>query len=121
MSEQPRKGRGLLAVEITLKAVADSFMQHHTRPAVAENDVVSASRGRDGFKIDERLTQRFIGHMLPAFGGDEVAKALASAKRMRARFLTIAIACNDGNAEPNHWTYIANEMPVSAKNLNMLP
>lgn len=75
--------------------MAHSFMQHHTRPAIAENDVISASRSRDRIKIDERLTQRFIGHMLPAFGGDEVAKALASAKRVRAGFLTVAITRHD--------------------------
>src|SRR3546814_6503583 len=54
------EGRGLLAVEVALEAVADRLVQHDARPAGAEDDGHLAGRGRDRIELHQRLAQRLV-------------------------------------------------------------
>src|SRR3954465_1233015 len=45
---QAGKGRGLLAVEVTFKPMADRFMQHHAGPAGPQHDFHLAGGRRHG-------------------------------------------------------------------------
>jgi hypothetical protein len=51
--------------------VADRFVQHHARPAGAENDIHLAGGGRDRLKIKRRLPHSFVHRATPRVRRDE--------------------------------------------------
>ncbi len=91
LAKQAGEGRGPFAIEIAFEAMADRFVQHNARPAGAENDIHCAGRCLDRFEIDECLTKRLVGTVLPIALGNEIAEADAPAAAIGAAFLPIAL------------------------------
>ncbi len=95
LTQQTGKGRCALAVEIALKPVADGFMQQNAGPARTKHHGHLARRGGNRFKVQRRLTQRFVNRRFPAFFFKEPVIANAPALAMRSGFHAVALLDDD--------------------------
>ena len=121
LAHQAGEGRGLLAVEIALEAVADRFMQHHAGPAGAEHHVHFAGRSRHRFQIDHGLADRAVGGLAPRLGLDEARVRLAAAIALAAAFLPVALAGHHGNIDAHQRADVAIALAVGPQDFHHLP
>ena len=90
-------------------------------PARAAQHGHVARRRVDRVEIDQRLAQRLIGTLVPAFLAEEFVKTHAAADTEGAAFLALALAGDDGNVDPGHRPYVAHPVTVGAQDLHHLP
>ena len=121
LAQQTGEGRGLLAVEVALQAVADRLVQQHPRPAGAEHDLHLAGRRVDRAEIDQRLAQRLVGGRLPVGGLKQALVGDSAAAAVAAALHAIALADHDGDVEPDQRADVRGPLAAGAQDLDRLP
>src|SRR6476619_4436052 len=101
--------------------MADGLMEHHARPASAEDDIELTGRGGDRFEIHQRLAHRVLNCAFPLTGLDEALIALAPAIAVAAGFLPLAFASDDRDIHSHERPHIAIGLAVRTQDLDYLP
>ena len=99
----------------------DRLVQHHAGPAGAQHDFHLAGRGRDGVKIDQGDSQRFVDLGLPILWIDIAVIAKPPAGPGAAALHTIAVADHDRDVEPDQGPDIGDPFTAGAQDLDCLP
>ena len=67
LSDQPRKGRGLFAVEVGLKAMPYGLVEQDSRPARAQNHLHLTGRRRHGAQLQNGSARGLCSQVFRAF------------------------------------------------------
>ena len=121
LAHQAGKGGRLLAVEVTLEAVADSFVQQDSGPARSQHNRHFAGRSRARVEIDQRLAQGFVDLGLPVFRRHIGMVAATAADALRARLHALPLARHDRDVEPHERSDIADHDTALAHDHHRLP
>jgi hypothetical protein len=112
---RPGIGRGALAVEVALQAVADRFVQQHAGPAVAEHHRHRAGRRIDRVEVHQRLAQGLAGERLRLVVGQQVRVRITPAEAGEAGFAASVLLHDDLDVHPHQRAHIAGQHAVAAR------
>ena len=121
LAEQAGEGRGLLAVEVALQAVADRLVQQDAGPARSEHHGHLAGGCCDRIELDQRLAQHLVHHALPARRLEQAVVAEAAAGAGSGALHARAVADHDADVEPDQRADVAAAHAVRAHDLDLLP
>ena len=113
--------RRALAVEITFKPMANSFMQHDAGPASAKHNFHLASRCRHRIEIQHGNAQRLINLTLPGFWRQPLVEHNAATGTGAARFHPPIFLNRDPDIDPHQRTNIGHAGAIGAHDLHRLP
>jgi hypothetical protein len=120
-AHQAREGRGLLAVEVALQAVADRLVQQDAGPAGPEHDLHFAGRCVDRVQIDQRHTQGLVDRRPPVVGRHDLGVGDAPAAAVAAALHALALANHDRDVEPHQRPDVGHTLAAGAQDLERLP
>ena len=121
LADPARKGRGALAVEIALEAVADRLVQQHARPAGAEHHRHLARRRGDRFEVHQRLRQRDVDRPVPALRLEQVVVEVAAAEAVEAGLAPPVLLGHDLDVEPHQRPHVVRDEAVRADDVDHAP
>ncbi|MNC11682.1 hypothetical protein D3C75_593850 [compost metagenome] len=101
--------------------MTDGFVQQHARPAGAEYHRQGTGRSRNGFKVDQRLAQRFTGITHGAILSEEITVIGPTAAAMTAALAATVLLDDHADVETHQRTYIRRQATVGGRHQNPLP
>ena len=101
--------------------MTDCFVQQHPAPAWAEHDRHFACRGRDAFKVDQRLRQRLVDRAVPGLEVEQAIVEVAAANAEAAGLATVTLFDDDRNVEAHQRPDVRRDEAVGADNLDHRP
>src|SRR5690606_5887765 len=106
LAHPPAVGRAALAVEVALQAMADGFVQQHSRPARAHHHRHAAGGCGDGIEVDDSLAYRLAGVGHGPFLGLEEAVVGTPATTEAAAFAAPVVLDDDTHVQTHQRTDI---------------
>ena len=118
---RPGEGRGALAVEIALEAVADRLVQQHAGPAGAEHDRHLAGRRGDRFEVHQRLGERDVDRPVPGRRLEQLVVEIAAAEAVIAGLAPAVLLDDDLDVEPHQRPHVVGDEAVGADDVDHAP
>ncbi|MNZ22966.1 hypothetical protein D3C78_400680 [compost metagenome] len=113
-------GRAALAVEVAFQAMAHRLVQQHPGPARTEHHRQGTGRRRNGFEVDQCLTQGLTGKAHDPFVG-EIAVIGAPATTMTATFAATVLLNDDTDVEAHQRANVGRQAAIGGGDQNALP
>ena len=121
LADPAGEGRGALAVEIALEAVADRLVQQHAGPAGAEHDRHLAGRRGDRFEVHQRLGQRDVDRPVPGRRLEQIVVEIAAAEAVIAGLAPAVLLGDDLDVEPDQRPHVMGDEAVGADDVDHAP
>ena len=121
LADPAGEGRGALAVEIALEAVADRLVQQHARPARAEHDGHLAGRRGDRFEVHQRLGERDVDRPVPGRRLEQLVIEVAAAEAVIAGLAPAVLLGDDLDVEADQRADVVGDEAVGADDVDHAP
>ncbi|MNV02953.1 hypothetical protein D3C71_931940 [compost metagenome] len=101
--------------------MTDGFVQQHARPTGTEHHRQGTGRCRNGFKVDQRLAQRFTGIAHGAVFAEEITVIGPTATAMPPALAATVLLDDHADVEAHQRPYIRRQTAVGGSHQNPFP